>query len=316
MAKIVKIEQVPYRGWVYGIDVAEDESFVANGIVVHNCQEGVNQDAKFDIIKKAAPPREGLVPQSGDPEHPVRWIRPKDGKGKEPKAPVVSGTPKEPWQMTQTELENKYQKAGDIVDGRKVRAETPNMESISASVDTSTVLKGIYEVPMSEFEGGLTGRHYSVEGQEAIDGLAKAIARNKEINPLIVVIDSKGPYVLEGGTRAEALFKLNAKSFPAKVVIDEGSLYESVEQALSEGKPVPAEVLAEYPDLAQAATMVKVVKKATRLELSDTDLLKYLAAFKALFCRYHPLGKFDLVLFDRATGEVIEPEDDAELVEE
>ena len=28
------------------------------------------------IVRKQGPPRSGLVPQSGDPEHPVRWVRP------------------------------------------------------------------------------------------------------------------------------------------------------------------------------------------------------------------------------------------------
>lgn len=51
MAKIVKIERENYRGLVYGIDVEGDESFVANGLVVHNCADGVNQGARFDIIK-------------------------------------------------------------------------------------------------------------------------------------------------------------------------------------------------------------------------------------------------------------------------
>ena len=37
MGKISKIERKKYRGWVYGIDVEKDESFVANGLVVHNC---------------------------------------------------------------------------------------------------------------------------------------------------------------------------------------------------------------------------------------------------------------------------------------
>ncbi len=58
------------------------------------CEEGVNQDAKFEVIakalrtggyfglrtiyKRAGPPSPGLVPQSGDPAHPVRWVRPND----------------------------------------------------------------------------------------------------------------------------------------------------------------------------------------------------------------------------------------------
>ena len=34
-------------------------------------------------LLKAGPPRAGLVPQSGDPEHPVRWIRPRENKPEE-----------------------------------------------------------------------------------------------------------------------------------------------------------------------------------------------------------------------------------------
>lgn len=157
---------------------------------------------------------------------------------------------KEPWEMTRADLEAMYKKAGEIVDGRTVRSEIPNMESITASVDNPTILPGIYEIPLSEF-GGLTGKHYSAPGTKRIANLANAIAHNKEINPLIVVIDAEGPYILEGATRAESLYKLGAKSFPAKIVIDEGSFYEVTKQALSEGKIVPQEVLEDYPDLKQ-----------------------------------------------------------------
>ena len=37
-----------------------------------------------ESVNKAGPPRPGLVPQSGDPERPVRWVR--------PEAPVMPGT--------------------------------------------------------------------------------------------------------------------------------------------------------------------------------------------------------------------------------
>lgn len=37
-------------------------------------------------IKKQKPPRPGLVPQSGDPEHPVRWVRPREAfAGRDPR---------------------------------------------------------------------------------------------------------------------------------------------------------------------------------------------------------------------------------------
>ncbi len=41
---------------------------------------GERETVLAGLIKLAGPPREGLVPQSGDPEHPVRWVRPKESK--------------------------------------------------------------------------------------------------------------------------------------------------------------------------------------------------------------------------------------------
>ncbi len=167
----------------------------------------------------------------------------------EPK-PELKG--KEPWMMTRDELEVKYKKAGDVVDGRTIRSEIPNMDSISASIDNSTTLPGIYEIPLSEFEGGLTGKHYSVSGTRRIAELADEITASGVINPLIVVIDAKGPYILEGATRAEALYKSGAKAFPAKIVLDEGSFYDATKQAIKEGRPIAPEVLKDYPDLKPA----------------------------------------------------------------
>ena len=117
-----------------------------------------------------------------------------------------------------TEKPNDFPVAGNKVDGRTVRGEIPNTSSISSSLVDYTVLKGIREVLMSNFE--LTGKHYSVEGDNRISSLANQIDTSREINPLIVVIDPDGPYILEGATRADALKRLEAKSFPAMVVID------------------------------------------------------------------------------------------------
>ena len=52
--------------------------------------------------------------------------------------------------------------------------------------------------------------------------LAEEIKNSNEINPLIVVYDGnpQGPYILEGGHRFDALRLLNAKSFPALVLIE------------------------------------------------------------------------------------------------
>ncbi len=55
----------------------------------------------LEKLIKVGPPRPGLVPQSGDPEHPGRWVRPEDAQGSEgARVSVPSGAPKQPWQMT------------------------------------------------------------------------------------------------------------------------------------------------------------------------------------------------------------------------
>ena len=111
-----------------------------------------------------------------------------------------------------------YPLAGEVVDGRTVLDNIDNTSSIGASLYHYKVQDGIREVPMSDFH--VTGKHYSVEGTNRIQRLAKEIEWSKTISPLIVVVDKKGPYVLEGSHRLSALKVINAKSFPALVVID------------------------------------------------------------------------------------------------
>lgn len=116
------------------------------------------------------------------------------------------------------QIEYNYPLAGNIVSGLNVKNEIPNLSSIQSSLSNYTELKGIREIPMSDFHA--TGKHYSSQGTQNINELANQIKHNKEISPLIIVIDKEGPYILEGATRLEALFKLNINSFPALVIID------------------------------------------------------------------------------------------------
>lgn len=117
-------------------------------------------------------------------------------------------------------MARRYRQAKGAVDGRTIRnpSEIPNEDSIAATLDDWDELPGLREVPLYDFE--LTGRWYSAEGSERIRALQLEIQASDEISPLIVVIDDEGPYILEGATRAEALYNLDAKTFPAKVVID------------------------------------------------------------------------------------------------
>lgn len=120
------------------------------------------------------------------------------------------------------QVNTKYPLAGDEVDGRQVLTKVDNTSSISASLSSYYILKGIREVPMSDFE--VSGKHYSVQGSDRIKYLEKQIQLTKTISPLIVVVDKEGSYILEGSNRVNALKNIKAKSFPAMVVIDTENL--------------------------------------------------------------------------------------------
>jgi hypothetical protein len=113
-----------------------------------------------------------------------------------------------------------FPKAPSIVSGLEVRKEVPNTDSIPASLTDYKVLPGIREVPMNLFNAKPTDLFYAKNDIEWSKELAEKIKESKEINPLIVVIDKEGPYILEGGHRMAALYLLGAKTFPAMVVMD------------------------------------------------------------------------------------------------
>jgi len=118
-------------------------------------------------------------------------------------------------------LDARFPHASDTVDGRKVREYTPNLGSIDSSLDEHELLPGVREVKMSEMEPGHNWKSYSASENKRTSDLADEIAATKEINPLILAIDGeRHPYVLEGGHRYDALTKLGAKSFPARIAVD------------------------------------------------------------------------------------------------
>ena len=159
--------------------------------------------------------------------------------------------------------------AGDVVDGRKVRdrGNIPNTESIGATLFEYEVLEGVREVPMGAFPG-VDGRHYSVWGNKRREELAEEIAHSNEITPLIVVVDDEGPYILEGATRIDALYRLGAKSIPALVVIDEGAA------------PNPPPHILRLTEAAHAAVKEEIPSAAARAVEAGADPaeLKYVGA--------------------------------------
>jgi len=113
-----------------------------------------------------------------------------------------------------------YPKAGPVVSGLEVREDIPNMESISATLSDYKVLPGVREVPMAGFNAAPKDMFYAANDVKWTKELAEKIKESREINPLIIVVDKEGPYVLEGAHRISALYLLGIKSFPAIVVLD------------------------------------------------------------------------------------------------
>ncbi len=129
--------------------------------------------------------------------------------------------------------------AGPQVDDMEVRDGIPNTSSISASLSDYTILKGIRVVSFEQFSDLPPLTFHSTSEKERSKSLAIQINESGEINPLIVVIDNEGLYVLEGAHRFDALRLLNKKSFPALVVIEHDvSLNETSNNNLSGTKIV------------------------------------------------------------------------------
>lgn len=121
-------------------------------------------------------------------------------------------------------IRDKYRRAKAIVDGRTVRSSIPNRASIEASLDNYEILPDVRAVPFSAFTQMGPLSYYSASEAKRTKNLEAQILQSGEINPLIVVEDAEGPYILEGGHRFDALRELGAKSFPALVVLDLDSL--------------------------------------------------------------------------------------------
>lgn len=122
-------------------------------------------------------------------------------------------------QIVYEEAEARYPKAGSRVDGRLVRKHIPNTDSIDGYFGESETLPGIRVVQMSDL-GPAPPASWRAKVSLRVKHLAEEIHESEEINPLIVGIDFKtGPFIIEGAHRIEALDYLDAKEFPAIVVV-------------------------------------------------------------------------------------------------
>lgn len=117
-----------------------------------------------------------------------------------------------------TSTDARYPRAGEYVDGRLVRKDVPNIESIDGYMEEQEELPGVRVVPMSDF-GNPRSVFYAADDFDRSERLADAIARSQEINPLIIGVDKKGPFIIEGAHRFVALWNLKVRAFPAVVVV-------------------------------------------------------------------------------------------------
>jgi intein/homing endonuclease len=48
--RVIKIEEIEYKGLVYNLEVEEDNSYTTEYAMAHNCETGVNPESKFDVL--------------------------------------------------------------------------------------------------------------------------------------------------------------------------------------------------------------------------------------------------------------------------
>ncbi len=118
----------------------------------------------------------------------------------------------------------KYKPAKERVNPLLVGDEVPNTSSIAASLVNYEVLPGIREIPFSAFSQLGPLQYLDPAEERRTKALAELIDQSGVINPLIVIEDAEGPWILEGAHRFDALRELGVKTFPALVVLDLDSL--------------------------------------------------------------------------------------------
>lgn len=114
--------------------------------------------------------------------------------------------------------------AGSTASGLTVLDSVPNRASIADTLDDYKILKGVRELSFGLFDAPEEVSYYSASEKQRVKDLAAEIKNSGEIKPLIVVVDSEGPYILEGAHRFDALRELKLKTFPALVVFDTSQL--------------------------------------------------------------------------------------------
>ena len=116
------------------------------------------------------------------------------------------------------ERERRLEQAAPRLDvGEKI----PNQDSIASSLYNYEIEPEVKMLPMEIIPNrSVNELFYASDDYRRVENLADEIVGNNRIDPLIVVKDKEGFYVLEGAHRMAALDKIGAKEFPALVVND------------------------------------------------------------------------------------------------
>lgn len=133
-----------------------------------------------------------------------------------------------------------YPRAGEMTDGLTVGDHIANTDSISATLTDWKERPGIREIPIADLGIG------HVTTTPKVRALAEKIKESGRIDPLIVVVDKDGPYILEGAHRFDALHMLGKKTFPA-LVVDDVQSQEKAAASKAEEKPVESTPSAPPP---------------------------------------------------------------------
>ncbi|KKL13357.1 hypothetical protein LCGC14_2526570, partial [marine sediment metagenome] len=157
-----------------------------------------------------------------------------------------------------------YPVVGDTVGGLIVRPDIPNQASIEATFGQDfEILEGIREIPTVDTGEVTSPTFVSASERERTERLAEEIKESGEIDPLILAVDAKGDYILEGSHRYDALRLLGITSFPAQVVLDTRSIAEAA--------PVTPEVPA--PTAEEAAAEPAVTPELEELDAASEALI-------------------------------------------
>ena len=165
------------------------------------------------------------------------------------KAPAGS---KEPWQMTSNEYYGEERQI-KIYDESEINPdELPWTGDLNVDRDYLSNVSGEGKLSKTKIVDVKDIESTEKVSKEQVDELKEFIKdTNNDLPPIVVERDANGLFVVDGHHRFQAAKELGYIKIPVKEYESpaDTSHEQIIKQAISEGKPVPPEVLKDYPDL-------------------------------------------------------------------